>query len=69
MENEDYEKAGKIKLKIDEIKRYSAQLDDLEERKKLAVQREDYDAARTIHEEIKRVRDKLEKLDFQASAS
>ena len=42
--------AKSIKTQIDAVKKMGAQLGDLERRKKIAVEREDYDSANLIRD-------------------
>ena len=53
---ENYARAKKLKEAIDRLKHIGVQLQNLEERKAVAIQNEDYDSAQIIHDEISRLR-------------
>lgn len=56
IENEDYEKAKKIKMAISALQKIGPHLAMLEQKKREAVSREDFDTALAIKKEITRIR-------------
>ena len=56
MELEDFDEAKRIKVAIDSLKSVSQSLIQLEERKKIAIKNDDFDAAKFIKYEIERLR-------------
>eukprot|EP00954_Amorphochlora_amoebiformis_P014661 1147178-Amorphochlora_amoeboformis.AAC.1 len=56
IEDEEYDKAKKLKQAIQALKKIGPHLAMLERKKKEAVQREDYDTAMAIKKEITRIR-------------
>jgi centrosomal protein CEP104 len=46
--NEDFEHAKKLKLHIEEIKLMGMQIKELDDRKRFAIQNEDYDTAQQL---------------------
>lgn len=59
IKNEDYEKAKKIKVAIDQLKLIGAHLNQLEAQKNMAVASEDYDNAKIITSEILKLRNAI----------
>jgi len=56
VENEDYEEAKSLKIKIDKFKQVSEQIVLLEQEKVRAVDNEDYDKAKQIKSRIDQLR-------------
>lgn len=56
VENEDYEEAKRLKLKIDRFKLVIGQIHELETEKVRAVEMEDYDTAKRVKIQIDRLR-------------
>ena len=59
IKNEDYEKAKKIKVAIDQLKLIGTHLIQLEQQKNMAVAGEDYDTAKIITSEILKLRNAI----------
>lgn len=59
IKNEDYEKAKKIKIAIDQLKLIGAHLNQLESQKNMAIASEDYDTAKIITLEILKLRNAI----------
>jgi protein-arginine kinase activator protein McsA len=56
VDNEDYEEAKRLKLKIDRFKLVVGQIHELETEKNRAVEMEDYDSAKRVKIQIDRLR-------------
>ena len=56
MELEDFDEAKRIKVSIDSLKSFSQSLNQIEERKKIAIKNDDFDAAKLIKYEIENLR-------------
>ena len=59
IKNEDYEKAKKIKVAIDQLRLIGTHLNQLESQKNMAVASEDYDTAKIITSEILKLRNAI----------
>ena len=59
IKNEDYEKAKKIKVAIDQLKLIGTHLIQLESQKSMAIASEDYDTAKIITSEIMKLRNAI----------
>jgi len=59
IKNEDYEKAKKIKVAIDQLKLIGTHLLQLESQKSMAIASEDYDTAKIITSEILKLRNAI----------
>jgi len=53
---EDFDEAKRLKETIDRLKSISTHISQLEERKRIAIQNEDYDAAKIIKIEIEKMK-------------
>lgn len=53
---EDFDEAKRLKETIERLKSISTHISQLEERKKRAIQNEDYDAAKIIKIEIEKMK-------------